>query len=32
VIPGYSHMDCFIGRDAVKDVYPVVMAELDKTN
>jgi cholesterol oxidase len=32
LFPGYSHMDCFIGRDAAKDVYPVVAAELDKMN
>lgn len=32
VIPGYAHMDCFIGRDAAKDVYPVVAQELDKQN
>jgi cholesterol oxidase len=32
VIPGYAHMDCFIGRDSAKDVYPVVHAELEKMN
>jgi cholesterol oxidase len=32
VIPGYAHMDCFIGRDAARDVYPIVAAELDKMN
>lgn len=32
VIPGYSHMDCFIGRDAARDVYPVVTAQLDLHN
>jgi cholesterol oxidase len=32
VIPGYAHMDCFIGRDAARDIYPVVAAELDKMN
>jgi cholesterol oxidase len=32
LIPGYAHMDCFIGRDSARDVYPVVTAELDKMN
>ncbi|WP_344062627.1 alpha/beta fold hydrolase [Microbacterium pumilum] len=32
IIPGYSHMDCFIGKDAARDVYPVVTAELDRYN
>jgi cholesterol oxidase len=32
VIPGYSHMDLFIGKDAARDVYPVVTAELDRFN
>jgi cholesterol oxidase len=32
VIPQYAHMDCFIGRDAARDIYPVVAAELDKLN
>lgn len=32
VIPGYAHMDCFIGADAARDVYPVVTAELDRHN
>lgn len=32
VIPGYAHMDTFIGRDAARDVYPVITAELDRFN
>ncbi|WP_344736214.1 alpha/beta hydrolase [Microbacterium awajiense] len=32
VIPDYSHMDCFIGKDAARDVYPLVTAQLDKHN
>lgn len=32
VIPGYAHMDCFIGTDAARDVYPVLTAELDRYN
>lgn len=30
VIENYGHMDCFIGRDAVQDVYPVILEELEK--
>jgi cholesterol oxidase len=32
VIPNYAHMDCFVGRDAARDVYPIVVGELDKYN
>lgn len=32
VIPGYAHMDCFIGKDAARDVYPLITAELDRHN
>ncbi|HEU4994437.1 MAG TPA: alpha/beta fold hydrolase [Gemmatimonadaceae bacterium] len=32
VFKDYAHMDCFIGKDAARDVYPVVTAELDKHN
>ena len=32
VIPGYSHMDCFVGKDAARDVYPLVTAQLDLYN
>ena len=32
VIPGYAHMDCFIGKDAARDVFPLVTAELDRFN
>lgn len=32
VIPHYAHMDCFIGRDSARDVFPIVAAELDKMN
>jgi len=32
VIPDYAHMDCFIGKDAHRDVYPIVAAELDHHN
>jgi cholesterol oxidase len=32
VIPDYAHMDCFVGKDADRDVFPIVLAELDKHN
>lgn len=32
IIDGYAHMDCFIGKDAARDVYPVITAELDLHN
>jgi choline dehydrogenase-like flavoprotein len=32
VFDDYAHMDCFIGKNAARDVYPVVTAELDKYN
>jgi len=30
VFPRYAHLDCFIGKDAVHDVYPAVLEELEK--
>ena len=32
VFKDYAHMDCFIGKNAARDVYPVVRAELDRYN
>lgn len=32
VIPGYAHMDCFLGKDAARDVYPFVTSQLDQHN
>ena len=32
VFPDYAHLDCFIGRDAARDVFPQVVRELDRTN
>ncbi len=32
VVQNYAHMDCFIGKDAARDVYPVVLEELEKYN
>ncbi len=30
VFPTYGHLDVFMGRDAVKDTFPLMLAELDK--
>lgn len=30
VIPGYGHLDCWMGPEACKDVYPVVLDEIDR--
>ena len=30
VLPVYGHMDCFMGKDAARDVFPVVIKELDR--
>lgn len=30
VIPGYGHLDCWMGRNAWKDVYPLVREEVDR--
>jgi len=32
MIPGYAHMDCFIGKNAHRDVFPIILEELDKFN
>ncbi|MDM9382564.1 hypothetical protein QUB80_17840 [Chlorogloeopsis sp. ULAP01] len=32
VIPDYAHMDCFMGKNAAKDVFPTILAELEKFN
>ncbi len=32
VIPGYGHIDCIFGKNAFRDVYPLVAAHLDETN
>ena len=29
---GYAHMDLFIGREAATDVFPWIIAELDRFN
>ncbi|KAH8719657.1 hypothetical protein HC256_000087 [Beauveria bassiana] len=30
VIEGYGHLDCWMGRDAYRDVYPMVLDEVDR--
>jgi cholesterol oxidase len=31
VIPGYGHIDCIFGKNAVLDVYPFILAHLEET-
>ena len=31
VIPGYGHIDCVFGKNAVTDVYPLILEHLEKT-
>ncbi len=31
-VPNYHHMDCFIGKDAAQDIYPLILAQLDSYN
>lgn len=31
VIPGYGHIDCIFGKNAVVDVYPIMLTHLEKT-
>lgn len=30
VIPGYAHLDMFIGKNAARDVFPIILAELER--
>jgi len=32
VIPGYGHIDCIFGKNAVNDVYPLILEHLDSTH
>jgi cholesterol oxidase len=32
LVPGYAHLDCFIGRDAAADVFPLVLQKLEIFN
>lgn len=29
-VPGYGHLDCWMGREAYKDVYPMVREQVDR--
>jgi cholesterol oxidase len=31
VVPGYGHIDCIFGKDAVRDVYPLFLEHLEQT-
>ena len=31
-VPNYNHMDCFVGKNAAKDIYPLILAQLDVYN
>jgi len=31
VIPGYGHIDCIFGKNAVNDVYPFIVEHLEAT-
>ncbi len=31
VIPHYGHIDCIFGKDAARDVYPLILAHLEET-
>jgi cholesterol oxidase len=31
VVPGYGHIDCIFGKNAATDVFPLMVAHLDKT-
>ncbi len=31
VVPGYGHIDCMFGKNAVVDVYPLILDHLEKT-
>ena len=31
-VPHYEHMDCFIGKNAAEDIYPLILGQLDAYN
>jgi cholesterol oxidase len=31
-VPNYHHMDCFVGKNAAQDIYPLVLGQLDAYN
>lgn len=30
ILPGYGHLDIFLGKNAAKDVFPIMLGELGK--
>ena len=32
VVPGYGHIDCIIGKDASRDVFPLIAQHLEQTS
>jgi len=30
VVPGYAHLDCWLGEHSERDVFPIALAELEK--
>lgn len=32
IVPDYGHLDIFMGKNAAKDIFPLILAELDKLN
>jgi cholesterol oxidase len=32
VVSGYAHLDCFIGRNAASDVFPMILEQLERFN
>src|SRR5206468_5016484 len=31
-VPNYNHMDCFVGKNAAQDIYPLILGQLDVYN
>ena len=31
-VPNYNHMDCFVGKNAAQDIYPLILNQLDLYN
>jgi hypothetical protein len=32
MLPNYGHLDVFFGKNAAKDIFPLISAELDRTD
>jgi hypothetical protein len=30
IVPGYAHLDCWLGERSDRDVFPLALAELEK--